>query len=70
MRKRNYKFITLEETLKDEAYQLAEVQSMRGLSWLHRWMLAKGLEKNDEPLQPKFIDDLFRDFQATNQSND
>ncbi len=59
MRLRGYKFITLEEALKDEAYTLPEVQAMRGLSWLHRWMLAKGLEKKDEPTEPKFIADLF-----------
>jgi peptidoglycan/xylan/chitin deacetylase (PgdA/CDA1 family) len=69
MRKRGYRFITLEEALKDEAYKLKEVQAMRGLSWLHRWMLAKGLEKRDEPLQPKFIDDLFREFQQSRRNN-
>ncbi len=67
MRKRGYKFISLEETLTDEAYKSKEVQSMRGLSWLHRWMLAKGLEKKDEPQQPKFIDDLFQEFLRTNR---
>lgn len=60
MRKRGYHFITLDAALRDEAYNLPEAQSRRGLSWLHRWMLAKGLEMNEEPLQPKFIDDLFR----------
>lgn len=60
MRKRGYKFITLEEALKDEAYKLPEVQSMRGLSWLHRWMLAKGLKMKEEPLQPEWVNELFR----------
>lgn len=59
LKKRGYKFITLEEALRDKAYQLPEVQSMRGLSWIHRWMLAKGLQMKEEPLQPKFIDELF-----------
>ncbi len=66
MRKRGYNFITLEQALKDSAYKLPEVQSNRGLSWIHRWMLAKGLETKDEPLQPKFIDDLFRAYQQEN----
>ena len=60
MRKRGYKFITLEAALKDEAYKLPEVTSRRGLSWLHRWMLAKGLEMKEEPLQPEWVNELFR----------
>ncbi|MCB1023386.1 MAG: polysaccharide deacetylase family protein [Acidobacteria bacterium] len=60
MKDRGYRFITLEEALKDEAYKMPEVQSMRGLSWLHRWMLAKGLEIKEEPAQPKWIDELFQ----------
>jgi hypothetical protein len=55
MQKRGYKFITLDEALKDEAYKLPEVQSNRGLSWLHRWMLAKGLPMKEEPGEPAWI---------------
>jgi peptidoglycan/xylan/chitin deacetylase (PgdA/CDA1 family) len=60
LRKRGYKFITLEESLKDEAYKLPEVQSRRGLSWIHRWMLARGLEMKEEPLQPEWVNQLFQ----------
>ncbi|MEZ5424963.1 MAG: polysaccharide deacetylase family protein [Pyrinomonadaceae bacterium] len=60
LRKRGYRFITLEEALTDEAYRLPEAQSRRGLSWLHRWMLAKGLEMKEEPIQPEWITELFR----------
>jgi peptidoglycan/xylan/chitin deacetylase (PgdA/CDA1 family) len=69
MRNRGYKFIRLEEALKDEAYKLKEVQAMRGLSWLHRWMLANGMEKRDEPLQPKFVDELFTEVRQANRRN-
>lgn len=62
MKKRGYKFITLEEALKDEAYRLPEAQSRRGLSWLHRWMLAKGLKLNEEPGVPKFIAQAFAEL--------
>ena len=58
--RRGYKFITLEDALKDPAYRLPEAQSMRGLSWLHRWMLASGLKIKEEPLQPDWINELFR----------
>ena len=55
LRKRGYKFITLDEALQDEAYKLPEAQSQRGLSWLHRWMLAKGLPMKEEPKEPEWI---------------
>lgn len=58
LKKRGYAFITLNEALKDKAYQLPEAQSNRGLSWLHRWMLAKGLAMKEEPLQPDWITKL------------
>jgi len=58
MKGRGYKFISLEDALKDEAYKLPEAQSMRGLSWLRRWMLAKGLKLQEEPREPKWIADL------------
>jgi peptidoglycan/xylan/chitin deacetylase (PgdA/CDA1 family) len=60
LRKRGYQFITLEEALKDEAYRLPEAQSRRGLSWLHRWMLAKGLAMKEEPSEPRWIASLVR----------
>ena len=27
----------------------------RGISWIHRWMLAKGLPMQEEPLEPEWI---------------
>ena len=41
---RKYEFISLDAALQDPAYQLEDVPVKKGLSWLHRWMLAKGLE--------------------------
>lgn len=61
LRRRGYSFITLDEALQDPAYRLADAQSKRGLSWIHRWMLAKGLPIREEPLQPDWINKLFRD---------
>lgn len=59
MEKRGYEFVTLDEALKDEAYDLPEVTSRTGLSWIHRWMLAKGLEMKKEPDVQGWISDLF-----------
>ena len=58
LKKRGYKFITLEEALKDEAYKLTDTFNRKaGISWLHRWALAKGRENilPDEPKTPDFV---------------
>ncbi len=62
MRKRGYTFISLEDALKDQAYSLPEAQSKIGLSWIHRWMLAKGLEMRPEPPEPEWIANLNRSY--------
>lgn len=56
LKKRNYKFVTLENALTDEAYKLPDTFIKRnGISWLHRWALAKGKE-NILPDEPKVAD--------------
>jgi peptidoglycan/xylan/chitin deacetylase (PgdA/CDA1 family) len=63
MKRRGYTFISLEEALKDKAYALPDAQTNKGLSWIHRWMLAKGLQMKPEPLEPEFITQLFESRQ-------
>ncbi len=58
LKKRNYKFVTLEESLKDEAYKLPDTFVKRnGISWLHRWAIEKGKDfvLPDEPKTPDFV---------------
>ena len=58
LKKRNYKFVTLENALTDEAYKLPDNFVKRnGISWLHRWAIAKGKENilPDEPKTPDFV---------------
>lgn len=58
LKKRKYKFITLEESLTDEAYNLPDNYiSRNGISWLHRWALDKGREfiLQNEPNVPEFV---------------
>ncbi|MEJ7861203.1 MAG: polysaccharide deacetylase family protein [Pyrinomonadaceae bacterium] len=58
LKKRDYQFVTLEEALKDESYKLPDTFNKRaGISWLHRWALAKGRETilPDEPKTPNFV---------------
>lgn len=55
----NYKFVSLDETLQDEAYKSKDTFTGNGgISWIHRWAITQGKTKNffgDEPLAPKFI---------------
>jgi peptidoglycan/xylan/chitin deacetylase (PgdA/CDA1 family) len=60
-RKRGYKFISLENALKDPAYKLPDgYTGANGVSWLHRWAIAKGLPVKMEPDEPKWILDSFQ----------
>jgi peptidoglycan/xylan/chitin deacetylase (PgdA/CDA1 family) len=55
---RGYKFVSLETALKDPAYLQPDTFTGRaGISWLHRWALAKGRESvlPDEPKVPDFV---------------
>jgi peptidoglycan/xylan/chitin deacetylase (PgdA/CDA1 family) len=58
MKKRGYRFISLEEALADPAYRLPAAHTTRGLSWLHRWMMAKGLKVRMEPREPEWLNSL------------
>ena len=56
--RRGYKFVTLEEALKDEAYRLPDTfVGPAGISWIHRWALERGREYvlRDEPRVPEFV---------------
>lgn len=60
IKRRGYAFITLEEALKDEAYKLPEAQTTGGMSWLHRWRMAKGAQASErEPSEPSWITELY-----------
>lgn len=57
-RKRNYRFVSLEEALNDDAYGLPDTYiGPAGISWLHRWAREKGREfiVPNEPKVPEFV---------------
>jgi peptidoglycan/xylan/chitin deacetylase (PgdA/CDA1 family) len=57
-KRRGYKFVTLDEALKDEGYRLPDTfVGPAGISWLHRWAREKGKEfiVPDEPKVPEFV---------------
>jgi peptidoglycan/xylan/chitin deacetylase (PgdA/CDA1 family) len=59
MARRGYVFVPLDQALTDPAYNLPDVQVSKGLSWIHRWMLAAGRPMTPEPLEPEFVRGLF-----------
>lgn len=63
LKNKNYTFISLDEALKDSAYQLPESSSERGLSWLFRWQLAKGQTYIPQPDVTQKIHELFLHYQ-------
>lgn len=61
IRRRGYEFVSLEHALADEAYRSGdEYVGPRGLSWLHRWAIARGIEPKEEPREPDWLSELFR----------
>jgi peptidoglycan-N-acetylglucosamine deacetylase len=62
MKQRGYRFISLEEALKDPAYRLPTAHTRQGLSWLHRWRLAKGLKMRSEPRDPEWLSRLTESY--------
>jgi len=59
MKRRGYTFVSLGRALADPAYRLPDAQVKKGLSWIHRWMIAKGQEYKPEPLEPEFITKMY-----------
>lgn len=48
--KRGYKFVSMDEALKDEAFQTPEsFYGKSGISWFERWQMARGGKLRDEP---------------------
>jgi peptidoglycan/xylan/chitin deacetylase (PgdA/CDA1 family) len=63
IRARGYDFVTLDEALEDEAYRLPdEYVGRAGITWLHRWALARG-ERGEffagEPDIPAFVREAY-----------
>lgn len=57
LKKRGYKFITLNEALQDKAYKSPDNYVGDGISWLHRWALTRGKKfvLQNKPKVPDFV---------------
>ncbi len=63
VKKRGYRFVSLDEVLKDKAYRSPDGYiGSRGLSWIHRWAVTKGLEVEEEPREPEWLGELLRSY--------
>jgi peptidoglycan/xylan/chitin deacetylase (PgdA/CDA1 family) len=63
MRRRGYRFVTLEEAVSDPAYSRTDPYvGPRGLSWIHRWGLDAGMELAEEPREPGWLVELRRSY--------
>ncbi len=63
IKRRGYAVVSLEEALQNEAYRHRDgYVGPRGLSWIHRWAVAKGMEVTEEPREPKWLSDLFSSY--------
>ncbi len=62
MKKRKYSFVSLDEALKDKAYTMPECTHSRGLSWIQRWMIAKGLQLESHPEVSIFVQELYQKY--------
>ena len=62
---RGYSFVTLDEAMKDPAYQTKDtLVSKSGPTWLWRWMKSKGMNISfaDDPEPPQWVMGLYRQW--------
>jgi|GEM_PF-189148 len=56
MKRRGYEFVTLEEALKDKAYEHRDTYTGEtGISWLQRWAITRGGKFKKEPALPPYM---------------
>jgi peptidoglycan-N-acetylglucosamine deacetylase len=60
-RRRGYTFVSLEHALGDSAYQLPDgYVGPHGISWIHRWAIAKGMAPKEEPDPAAWVQEEMR----------
>jgi peptidoglycan/xylan/chitin deacetylase (PgdA/CDA1 family) len=56
LERRGYRFVSLDEALRDPVYGLPErYAGPGGFSWLHRWSKTKGMPNHGEPDEPEWL---------------
>jgi peptidoglycan/xylan/chitin deacetylase (PgdA/CDA1 family) len=63
LRKRGYRFITLEEALGDSAYSLPDTYvGEEGTGWLEHWAISQGKIPQGEPVMPQWVIDRTKEL--------
>jgi len=64
LKARGYKFVSLEEAMRDPAYSLPDgYAGPGGFSWIHRWSKAKGMPDKGEPDEPGWLREAYARLQ-------
>ncbi|HYP02315.1 MAG TPA: hypothetical protein VER76_19150, partial [Pyrinomonadaceae bacterium] len=57
MKRRGYSFVTLDEALRDKAYEHRDTYTgATGISWLQRWAITRGMKFRKEPALPTYME--------------
>ena len=65
LRRRGYRFVSLETALADGAYALPDGYAGRGgFSWIHRWSIAKKMPNKGEPDEPAWVRERYEKIAA------
>ena len=60
LRKRGYRFVTLDNALSDQAYGTPdEFVGEQGSGWIEHWAITRGRPPRDNPPVPKWVNDLW-----------
>jgi peptidoglycan/xylan/chitin deacetylase (PgdA/CDA1 family) len=61
IRKRGYRFITLEDALSDQAYGLPDTfVAEEGTGWIDHWAITMGKPPQGAPVFPKWVDEKYK----------
>jgi hypothetical protein len=61
LKAKGYRFISLEEALKDPVYSQPETYvGPGGFSWIHRWSMTKGMPNKGEPNEPQWLNKAYQ----------
>lgn len=67
LRKRGYRFITLQEVLSDPAYGMADTYVGEGTGWLDHWAITQGKPPHGAPVFPQWVIDRAQQLQPRSQ---
>jgi hypothetical protein len=56
MKLRGYRFVSLDDALKDQAYEQPDAYTgPDGISWIQRWAITRGVAPGEQPSAPEWV---------------